>query len=41
MNPRQGFCDNGNVGNLWRWDGVFWGVYCSIRKLLMLILLST
>ena len=41
MNPRQGFCDNGNAGNLWRWDGVFWGVYCSIRKLLMLILLST
>ena len=41
MNPRQGFCDNGKAGNLWRWDGVFWGVHCSISKLLMLILLST
>ena len=32
MNPYQGFCDNGNAGNLWRWDGVFWGVPCSISQ---------
>ena len=32
MNPHQGFCDNGNAGNLWQWDGVFWGVPCSISQ---------
>ena len=32
MNPHQGFCDKGNAGNLWQWDGVFWGVPCSISQ---------